>query len=270
MNAAENPKQAAFFKELLDYSDDEDLDFLDQPEEPAATNSQSQSDEKEARGNELIPDSQNANVTAKVAGINPLKRKSPASDSQEKENRPPPNLRRTAAADSMIRRPISVSDIQTSVAELLDDPRVMVPDSQYLSESEDEVTVVDRQQRVIKNRLVRPSVFVGTTASTANMAFHAQSTTTTLSGFRVPSLLRRGTSTLSTASERSAPTSKAAESGIRRGGTGRSNIHAQAREAERQAMVEKAEAKRKEAMKKKIGIARGVRSVLNSLGGGFE
>lgn len=271
---AENPKRKAFFDTLMDHSDDSDLEFLDHPEDPA-TNPTSQSDEEKrpaAQDVVAVPDSQTTD-----APTNPSKPNPATGDSQEKENRPPAHMRRTAAAASMIRRPISVADIKDSVAELLDDPRDVVPDSQYmtLSDSEDEstTTTVVRQERIVTNRLSRTPTLSSETSTTSgsNMAFQAPSAAMGAPGFRVPSLIRRATSNLSAASERSSSSmSKGAESGVRRGGTGKSNIHAQAREAERRAVLEKTEQRRKEALKKKVGQARGKRSVLSKLGGGFE
>lgn len=265
---AENPKRKAFFATIMDHSDDSDLEFLDHPGEPTA-NSASQSDEEkqEVKEASVVPDSQIADTP-----MNPLKRKSPGVDSQEKENRPPPHLRRTAAADAMIRRPISAADIKDSVAELLEDPRDVVPDSQYisLSDSEDESSTVTRKERIVTNRLSRTPSLATESSTTSNMAFQAPSAGS-VGGFRVPSLIRRATSNLSAASERSTSSMvKSNEGGVRRGGTGKSNIHAQAREAERRAVLEKVEGRRKEALKKKAGMARGKRSVLSRLGGGFE
>ncbi|KAF1977342.1 hypothetical protein BU23DRAFT_526724 [Bimuria novae-zelandiae CBS 107.79] len=270
---AENPKRKAFFDTLMDHSDDSDLEFLDHPEEPAATTT-SQSDEEKT--DVAVPDSQTADAPAK-----PLKRKSPAGEEGEKENRPPAHLRRTVAADAITRRPISAADIKDSVAALLDDPRDVVPDSQYisLSDSDDDTTSTTtttrvRQDRIVTNRLSRTSTSTtSTTTSASNLAFQAPSAAMAAPGFRVPSLVRRTTSNLSAASERSSSSTgvgKASESGIRRGGTGKSNIHAQAREAERRAVLEQKEAGRKEALRKKVGAARGKRSVLSKLGGGFE
>ena len=269
---AENPKRKAFFDTLMDHSDDSDLEFLDHPEDPAP-NSTSQSDEEK----NPAPASQEVSVPDSQATDAPAKPNPAAGDSQEKENRPPAHMRRTAAAASMIRRPISITDIKDSVAELLDDPRDIVPDSQYmsLSDSDDETTsttTVVRQERIVTNRLSRTSTLSETsTTSASNLAFQAPSAASGAPGFRVPSLIRRATSNLSAASERSSSSmSKGGESGVRRGGTGKSNIHAQAREAERRAVLEKTEQRRKEALKKKVGQARGKRSVLSRLGGGFE
>jgi mediator of replication checkpoint protein 1 len=272
---AENVKKSAFFKTLVDHYDEADYDFLNVPEDVLPEASQSQSDEHNDNNEDIsVPDSQTIDPPA-----NPRKRKS--LDSQEKENRPPPNMRRTAVSDGIARKPMSMADIEHSVSELLEDPRVMVPDSQYLSDSDDELAIglpthTDKPRKpTIIDRLTlsRTSISSSTTTSTTttdtNLAFHAPSNAHT-PGFRVPSLIRRATSNFSTVSERSSGTNTPVEGGVRRGGTGRSNIHAQAREAERRAVMEKAEGKRKEALRKKAGKARGKRSILSGLGGGFE
>ncbi|KAF2706952.1 hypothetical protein K504DRAFT_385581 [Pleomassaria siparia CBS 279.74] len=269
---AQNPKKSAFFNTLADHMDDPDYDFLNAPEmEVEMDTSQSQPQSQSAEINDsteiLIPDSQ-ADTTA--SPTNPLKRKS--LDSQDKENRPPPNLRRTAATDTNIaRKPISFADVQTSVMELLDDPRIMVPDSQFSeSESESEAAVKPTSRKPIIDRLTlsRTASMESELGAGGHLAFHAPSASTG-PGFRVPSLLRRGTSNLSVVSTGSG-TNTPTEGAVRRGGTGRSNIHAQAREAERRAVLEKADQKRKDTLKKKVNKAKGKRSILKDLDGGFE
>jgi mediator of replication checkpoint protein 1 len=284
-SVANNPKKSAFFNTLADHFEDPeyDLDFLETPAMGLDNEDVSQSQSQPEEGQEgqdrttepTIPDSQIASTTAV---INPLKRKS--SDSQEKENRPPPHLRRTAASDTFIRKPITIADIQHSVSELLDDPRVVVPDSQF-SDSESELEIEDapaaikaaaRKPRAVIDRLTlsrTASIEVNDAAAAGNMAFHAPGAGAHQPGFKVPSLIRRATSNLSLVSTTSSGTSTPTE-GPRRGGGARSNIHAQAREAERRAAVEKVERRRKEHLKKKVGIARGKRSVLGCLDGGFE
>jgi mediator of replication checkpoint protein 1 len=202
-----------------------------------------------------------------------LKRKSPSSS--QKENRPPPNMRRTD--NGLARRPITLADVQNSVQELLEDSRVVVPDSQYASDSDSELEVVDKPVRktvVDRLTLSRQSTIESSQDSAGGMAFHAPSRGPALPGFKVPSLIRQATSNLSATSERSeARTSQGSEGSVRRGGTGRSNIHAQAREAERRALLEKSEKRRKEVLKKKVDGARrkgGMRSVLGDLSAGFE
>ncbi|KAH9864131.1 hypothetical protein J1614_010065 [Plenodomus biglobosus] len=274
----DDQKKKAFFNSLADFADEGDYDFLDMPADMGidGTDSQSQETPKEGEDtDEVIPDSQATDSVAMPAPFNPLKRKSP--ESSQKENRPPPNMRRTAATDNMARKPITLADVQNSVSELLDDPRVVIPDSQsWDSEDEDDTPIPNAASRkpiVDRLSLSRQSTMEETASGEANLAFHAPSRSAAIPGFRVPSLIRKATSNLSTTSQRSSGAGTPAE-GVRRGGTGKSNIHAQAREAERREMLERKEGKRKEALRKKVEGGRkragGMRSVLGDLGGGFE
>lgn len=276
---AENPKQQAFFKTLADFADDADYDFLEMPEpksiyaEDSQSQSQSQQQDSMEETEMVVPDSQNG--TTGMAPPNPLKRKSPSSS--QKENRPPPNLRRTD--NSIARRPITLADVQNSVSELLEDSRIVVPDSQYLSDSDSELEIVDKPVRkavVDRLTLSRQATIEDSQDSAGGMAFHAPARGAAIPGFRVPSLIRQATSNLSATSDSQRSetrTSQGSEGTVRRGGTGRSNIHAQAREAERRVLLEKSEKRRKEMLKKKVDGARkkgGMRSVLGDLNGDFE
>lgn len=275
-NIAKDQKKQAFFHTLADFADEGDYEFLEMPADLGVDGEQSQSQDEAVKDGEgmediTVPDSQTVDVV-NDASDNPLKRKSP-SDSQ-KENRPPPNLRRTAVSDNLTRKPITLADVQNSVSELLEDPRIMVPDSQ-LSESEDDeespAHIVSRKPIVDRLTLSRTSSIIEGAAGSGNLAFHAPSRSAAGPGFRVPSLIRQATSNLSTASDsrRSSGASTPTET-VRRGGTGKSNIHAQAREAERRQLLDKKEGKRQEALRKKVsaGRKRGMRSVLGDLGGG--
>ncbi|KAF1845417.1 uncharacterized protein K460DRAFT_311793 [Cucurbitaria berberidis CBS 394.84] len=276
---ADDEKKKAFFNTLADFADEGDYEFLDMPAELGMDVDTSQSQEDLQKGDgfeDIVPDSQTADSTSMPAPANPLKRKAP--DSQ-KENRPPPHLRRTAGSDNLTRKPITFADVQNSVSELLEDSRIIVPDSQYSeSESDDEspaLNAVSRKPVVDRLTLSRTSTMSEAAGGDANMAFHAPSRATTTPGFNLPSLIRRATGKISsTTSQTSSGANTPTESTVRRGGTGRSNIHAQAREAERQALLEKKDGKRKEALRKKVEGGRkragGMRSVLGDLGGGFE
>ncbi|KAH7396657.1 MRC1-like domain-containing protein [Phaeosphaeria sp. MPI-PUGE-AT-0046c] len=276
---AKDQKKQAFFHTLADFADEDEYDFLEMPAQLGNMEpSQSQEDgDKEADAMEdvTIPDSQTADA-ATLSGVeNPLKRKSPSAS--QKENRPPPNLRRTLASDNLTRKPITFADVQHSVSELLDDPRIIVPDSQYSdSEGEDESpmpAVASRKPIVDRLSLSRTSSISEAAADSGNLAFHAPSRNSTVPGFRVPSLIRQATSNLSASSEsRKSSGAGTPSETVRRGGTGKSNIHAQAREAERRHLLDKKESKRKEALKKKVSAGRkaGMRSVLGDLAGGFE
>jgi mediator of replication checkpoint protein 1 len=276
---AKDQKKQAFFHTLADFADEGEYEFLEMPAEFGLdAESQSQDDGlKQAEGTEdvTVPDSQTADIGDMSAVNNPLKRKSPSSS--QKENRQPPNLRRTAASDKLTRKPITMADVQNSVSELLDDPRIMVPDSQF-SESEDDdespaPNTALRKPIVDRLTLSRTSSISEAAAEGGNLAFHAPARSSNAPGFRIPSLIRQATSNLSATSDsrKSSGASTPTET-VRRGGTGKSNIHAQAREAERRKVLDKKETKRKEALRKKVNAGRkgGMRSVLGDLAGGFE
>ncbi|KAF1929917.1 uncharacterized protein M421DRAFT_418965, partial [Didymella exigua CBS 183.55] len=290
---ADNPKQQAFFKTLADFADDAEYDFLELPEPKSvyAEESQSQSqsqdqdeeqdqdrdeeqdEEQQAAGTEdetvdVVPDSQ-ANETT-TPPPNALKRKSPPHS--QKENRGPPAARRSE--NGLSRRPLTLADVQTSVSELLADSRAAAPDSPYASSSDSEPDTAPKRVRgpvVDRLSLSRQATLDESREADAGQAFYAPSRAAT--GFRVPSLIRQATSlSASTVSEGGGGRGKTGQSeGVRRGGTGRSNIHAQAREAERRAVLEKKEGRRKDELRRKVDGARkrGVRSVLGDLGGGF-
>lgn len=279
---ADDEKKKAFFNTLADFADEDEYDYLNMPEKEADMDMSDSQSQSQNQSNDIsIPDSQAAESQYLPAPSSPHKRKS--TDSQ-KENRPPPHMRRTAASDSLARKPMTADDVKHSISELIEDPRIVIPDSQ-LSDAEDDdddgshtSRTAARKPIIDRLSLSRQSTVEETvTTDSTSLAFHAPSRGTAgAPGFRVPSLIRQATSNLSISSERSAPSgsgsSAGKESGVRRGGTGRSNIHAQAREAERRALLEKKEGKRKEALKKKVesGRKKGARSVLGDLGGGFE
>lgn len=275
---ADDDKKKAFFNTLADFADEGEYDYLNMPEKEADEDSSQSQSQPQNQGDDIaIPDSQNS----ATASGSPLKRK--AQDSQ-KENRPPPNMRRIAASDTLSRKPLTAEDVKHSILELIEDPRIVIPDSQ-LSDAEEDYD--DEQTHSAKPSSYRKPIIDRLTLSRqstveesvvsveSNLAFHNPTRAAAGPGFRVPSLIRQATSNLSVSSERSsggAAASAQKEAGVRRGGTGRSNIHAQAREAERRQLLEKKEVKRKEALRKKVegGRKKGMRSVLSDLGGGFE
>jgi mediator of replication checkpoint protein 1 len=253
---------------------------------------------------ESVPDSQDASGDATdlskepasaVARVNPLKRKAPQEQEQSggKENVPPMGHRRRVD-DGTSKRPATLAEIREAVSFLIDEP--LVPDSQVSgsesgSDHEGEYEDDEGQRVVTVHREVSAMTVLGNTrASVVNrlsmihtheentgsgpLAFHSAASNS-LSGFKVPSLLRRATTNLSNASSTSsssttpAPT---ADNGVRRGGSKKSNIHYQAREAERKKIVEASEQRRKEQVRKSV-IGKGRQSVLGVLGSkglGFE
>lgn len=274
---AQNPKKSAFLRAIEDRDDDPDLDFLGAP------GFQFEVEGSESTESVSVPDSQQvATTTATIAQPNPLKRKHISTNSQEKENRPPLRLRRTTTNDTA-RKPVSLAEIRDSVSFLIDEPHA-IPESQFsASESEDEDNRARHApaHRAIIDRLSlsRETSSINSSAeSSGALAFHAPSAVSHQPGFRVPSLIRRATSNLSaktstTNSTTSSGTTAPVEgTGVRRGGSGKSNIHYQAREAERRAALEKAEERRREKVRKRVvkGSSRSVLGVLGVGDGGFE
>jgi mediator of replication checkpoint protein 1 len=169
------------------------------------------------------------------------------------------------------------------VSFLIDEPHA-IPESQFsVSESEDEDDGARHApaHRAIIDRLSlsRETSSINSNAkSSGALAFYAPSAVSHQPGFRVPSLIRRATSNLSAktstinSTTSSGTTTPVEGTGVRRGGSGKSNIHYQAREAERRAALEKAEERRREKVRKRVvkGSSRSVLGVLGAGDGGFE
>ncbi|OCL06915.1 hypothetical protein AOQ84DRAFT_223366 [Glonium stellatum] len=273
---AQNPKKSAFLRTIEDRDDDPDLDPFGASEF-----------DFEVQGSKplkfiSIPDSQQLKTTTPpIAQPHSLKRKHILSNYQEKENRPPPNLRRTTANET-VRKPVSLSEIRDSVSFLIDEPHT-IPESQFsASESEDEDHETDGAKHAPVHRTIVDRLSLSRKASTTNpstessgaLAFHAPSAGSHQPGFRVPGLIRRVASNLSAKTSTNSTTSSGTTTpieatGVRRGGSGKSNIHYQAREAERRAALEKAEERRREKVRKRI-VKGSSRSVLGVLGVGDE
>lgn len=276
VRTAENPKKSAFFRAIEDRDDDSEADFLGVDDETS----------------DPIPDSQEPSDTTHSTisefgpNANPLKGKAIAGN---EENRPPTHHRRTAPTGNKppsLRKPVTIAEIRESVSFLIEEPH-MVPDSQLeMSDTEDEadtmlhsqgaVTTQSKSSRrttsAVVNRLsLSRDASDASGISDSALAFVAPSRVSQ-GGFKVPALVRRATSRLSESSSTSASASgsaassfTASESGkVRRGGSARSNIHYQAREAERKKLLDAVDEKRKEGLRKKVkaGGNEGLKRVL--------
>jgi mediator of replication checkpoint protein 1 len=256
------------------------MDFLDEQEETP----------------DSVPDSQQQDPTD-AEGLNQVSNSLKGKGNIDNdENRPPPHARRAAATGNRpptLRKPVTLAEIRESVSFLIEDTH-MVPDSQFeSSESEADVEMEDsaagalndgtehsiarRTSATVIDRLTLSRTSTDSSeASGSSLAFVAPSKTHGQGGFRVPSLLRRATSRLSEAgtwsndsSTSSGSTTPVENARVRRGGNARSNIHYQAREAERQRVLGAAEEKRKAGLKKKVkaGGSRGLKNVLSGATG---
>ncbi|KAI4230012.1 MAG: hypothetical protein L6R36_000390 [Xanthoria steineri] len=298
---AEDPKKIAFLRAIEDRENDEDLDFLEQPEDlsrPAIEN--------DSQGT-VGPQAEQMPEDPRTAGLG--KRKRPLTDSNpDTANRLPPTARRTTS--TTMKKPLSLAEIRASVSFLIEEPDAMpiappsssAPASDNENDENDEkhghaatdplthqpatdndntnnpFTSRRRPKPVIDRLSLKRNSSSSTSVTTppSHLAFYNPSTSTP-TAFKVPSLLRRATtssfnttgvdshgiSTLALAdTERGAG---GAEKGdfVRRGGTKRSSVNFAARR-----VVRGVEASVKEGMRRRV-TREG--SSLSGLGGGsFE
>jgi mediator of replication checkpoint protein 1 len=271
-------------KAIEDREDDEGLDFLDEPEE--VVESQLDASQQVAQ---VDPAGPSQAAPAPIANMG-VKRKLPSEFAV-------PNMshRRRPAQDNSLKKPVGPVELRNSISDLLDEP--LVPDSQMSDQSDDDEeeddTDLGRAIRQHRNSSilsqVRPSIINRLTNSRQNsmstdddsqgpsgpMAFHISTSNSSL--FKIPNLLRRATTNLSTTSNTSIGgrdvTMTTNENAVRMGGSKRSNIHFQAREAERMKKVREVERRRTEGIRKSVTGKARVSVLGNSLGrkgGGFE
>jgi len=264
---AENPRKMAFLRAIEDRNEEDEQDFLDDgdmivdsvPDSQAAEESKVFSREDASYG--IDGEHIASKATSAVADTSRL-------------------VDRRPATNNSLSRPTTLAEIRESLSFLTEDS--IVPDSQHVnsdSEEEDEMDVDGSGESRQVLGVVRPSVVNRLHVVTCSddeekpdgpLAFHAPASNSA-SVFKVPSLLRRATTLSSTSSSSSGTTTPTTETGVRMGGSKKSNIHYQAREAERRKIVEAAERKRKEQVKRSV-IGKGRSSVLGALGRntGFE
>ncbi len=279
---AENPKKQAFLRAIEDHNSEDEIDFLEDFEEPEGTDSQSQSQGEEPQ--QVVPDSQ--------PSMRSPKRKS-SGDPIEPETRPPPHLRRTKPG----KKPSNLSEIRQSLSSLIEEPNAMqAADSS--SDSEDGLEIEGPEDlgsgkgKEKENRdpfALRPhhagvidriSLKRQSSSTISNSTKLAFATSSLVPGFKVPALLRRATTNNSIASSTSSSVSGGLSTtermaggptsdGVKRGGGKNSGINYFARESERRSAVVKTE-KRREA--KLIKGAQVRRKVVGGLfgGGKFE
>ena len=301
---AEDPKKLAFIRAIEDREDEEDggIDILDatlESPEPVST--------------QEVPDSQIENhpppmgtaSTATAAPISTLKRKRPLEEAHPTVLNRTPSARRTIAT----RKPATLAEIRASVSFLTEDPHSL---SQSLAEepssdlsapeddapskpstSEDITFVNPRRRRLgpdsttVIDRLSlkrqESSSLSAANPSTSHLAFADPTAQSSNPTFKVPSLLRRATTGLTSASaadEHGISTRRGSAGGsmeraagggagvVKKGGSKRSSVQYFAREMERRERVREEEGKRKREEARGRG---GKGSVLGVLGGGrFE
>lgn len=273
---AEDPKKLAFLQSIEDRSPDDDFDFLDRPAEDSF---RVEMDTQEDRDSQ----SQQAPLSAPQES----KRKFPLAESVPDSGnmRPPPAARRTTNA----KKPASLAEIRESVSFLTEEPgSINIAQEPSSSASEDEenrhTNSHHNPRRTSSNpiidRLSLKRAESASTSTSSRLAFHDPAMNPSIGGFKVPSLLRRATTSQLSANRpdangisTTALTERAAGGGekgdfVRRGGTKRSSVNFVSREKERRAAVEGVERRRREERER---VAKERRSGLGTLGvGSFE
>ena len=275
---AEDPKKLAFLRAIEDReNDDDDLDFLDLPAEDSFRVEPDTQEGPESQSQSALP------------GSTLGKRKRPLQESvPDKANiRPVAAARRTQTT----KKPATLAEIRESVSFLIEEPgSINIAPDPSSSASEDELNPQEPKGNPRRRPNPNPNPIIdrlslkraesATVSSTSRLAFHDPSTNPSIGGFKVPSLLRRATTsnlavdnnhgitTLPTAS-----TERAAGGGekgdfVRRGGTKKSSVNYFAREMEKSRVIEGVERRRKEQRERE---AKGRKMVLGGLGvGAFE
>lgn len=272
---AEDPKKLAFLRAIEDREYDEDLDFLDRPVDESF---------KVDFGTQEDADSQPQPV-ATEASLGKRKRHIQESVPDKGNMRPPVAARRTQAP----KKPATLAEIRESVSFLVEEPgSINIAPDPSSSASEDENYHPDNSHQnprrrpnpnSIIDRLSLKRAESASTSSATRLAFHDPSANPSIGGFKVPSMLRRATTTQLAAADKygittnTAATERAAGGGekgdfVRRGGTKRSSVNFFMRELEKKGVVEGVERRRKEEREKE---AKARRNGLGSLGvGAFE
>lgn len=280
-----NEKKEAFLRAIedRDEDDDENGDLLDG---------------KEDDGIALVPDSQQdasqvsqgaqSQALSQVSG-NELKRKHDDGQTFSQPAKRLPGASRRTMNDAF-RKPTSLADVRESVSFLIDEPHgadtrmITFSDSEHEDDSVHPATTAERAPYSARRTAAKPDIVdrlilkqASTTSesidtSNGAMAFHSGRSFST---FRTSaSLLKRtatATSTKSTNMPPPAMLSRDESSGVRMGGSKKSSINYAAREAERRVVVEKAEKRRQENVKKIAGMRRkGGLGSMKGFAGGFE
>ncbi len=274
---AEDPKKLAFLRAIEDRENDDDFDFLDRPADDSFRVEPDTQEDPESQSQPAQPET--------ILG----KRKRPLQESvPDKGNmRPPPGARRTQAP----KKPATLAEIRESVSFLIEEPgSINVAPDPSSSASEDESSHHNNESHTNPRRRPNPNPIVdrlslkraesATTSSNSRLAFHDPSTANpSIGGFKVPSLLRRATTTNLAVDNHGittmaiATTERAAGGGeksdfVRRGGTKKSSVNYFAREMEKSRVIEGVGRRRKEERERE---ARGREMRLGGLGtGAFE
>ncbi|KAG9760880.1 hypothetical protein KCU73_g2663, partial [Aureobasidium melanogenum] len=289
-----NDKKEAFLRAIEDRDEAGDVDFLDgldvdddaemvdSQQQPSASQPNASQAGNEEQSNALKRPADALELSQSSQQEQPLQKKKAVAAS---------SLRRSGLSDTF-RKPKSLAEVRDSLSFLIDDPSNEELASEILlsSDEEREVRAVSSEPRApasarrvpakdsIIDRLTLKKQASSSIAEAtdSNLAFTSLSQQSRGSiSFKPASLLRKATVNNSSFTENRAPPAlnREGSSGIRNGGSKKSSINYQAREAERQEIVQKAAKRREENVRKIAGLRRkagGALGALGRVGGGFE
>ncbi|KAI4718852.1 hypothetical protein E4T48_04902 [Aureobasidium sp. EXF-10727] len=290
-----NDKKEAFLRAIEDRDEADDVDFLDGldvDDDVEMVDSQQQPSASQPGASQAGNEEQINTFKRPADALEPSQSSQQARPLQKKKSTAASSLRRSNLSDTF-RKPKSLAEVRDSLSFLIDDPSNEELASEILlsSDEEREVRAVFSEPRApasarrvpakdsIIDRLTLKKQASSSFAETAdaNLAFSSLSQQAKNSfSFKPASLLRKATVNNSSMGEtRALPRSlnREGSSGIRNGGSKKSSINYQAREAERQEIVQKAAKRRKENVRKIAGLRRkagGALGALGNVGGGFE
>jgi mediator of replication checkpoint protein 1 len=291
-----NDKKEAFLRAIEDRDEADDIDFLDghdvdddaemvdSQQQPSASQPTASQTGNEEQSNSLKRSADSFELSQSSQQGQPLQKKKSVAAS---------SLRRSGLSDTF-RKPKSLAEVRDSLSFLIDDPSNAELASEILlsSDEEREVRALSSEPRApasarripakdsIIDRLTlkKQASSMAETAESSNLAFSSLSQQA--KGLKPASLLRKATTNTSFtngsfSNENRAPIAlnREGSSGIRNGGSKKSSINYQAREAERQEIVQKAAKRREENVRKIAGLRRkagGALGALGRVGGGFE
>jgi mediator of replication checkpoint protein 1 len=298
-----NDKKEAFLRAIEDRDEADDGDFLDGldvdddvemknlQQQPSVSQQQATIEE----GPSASQTSNNGNLKRTVDDIELSQ-----SSQQPRKKSAVASLRRSNLMDTF-RKPKSLAEVRESVSFLIDEPHndelasdILLSDDEVEEDRREEMTRATTGERApaferrvpaktdIIDRLTlkkQASSTIPDDDSSSNLAFatSSQQRNGGSFSFKPASLLRKATvnNTSSFSFENRVPPSlnREGSSSVRNGGSKKSSINYQAREAERQEVVQRASRKREENVRKIAGMRRkagGALGALGSVGGGFE
>lgn len=289
-----NDKKEAFLRAIEDRDEADDVDFLDGldvDDDAELVDSQQQPSASQPNASQAENDEHHNSLKRPADSLDLSQSSQSAQPPQKKKSVAASSLRRSALADTF-RKPKSLAEVRDSLSFLIDDPSNAELASEILLSSDEEREVralsseprapasarrVPGKETIIDRLTLKKQASSMAETADSNLAFTSLSQQA--KAFKPASLLRKATTNTSftngSFSENRAPIAlnREGSSGIRNGGSKKSSINYQAREAERQEIVQKAAKRREENVRKIAGLRRkagGALGALGRVGGGFE